>query len=220
MRRTKAATTLPGMIGALARGELILVQYDYWVRAVWKDEKGWLQTDIEKAQQAKQLGCVPPPGYYDSEGEQIPGAIDLRQAIKDAPKEVRDGDRQGRIWPPCPEGVACPRLSTDESHTAKTHTQEQARLAESTGVTAAIRALGGRWWTEEMQEESLEAQCSQPDACPCFKGGTLNYCNALGAAACFGGFGYCNVRWGPDDHSQNYWKGQETVARLAQLSRA
>ena len=220
VRRNQTMPRLPGMIGALMRGELILVQHDYWIRAVWKDEKGWLQTDTEKAQQSGQLGCVPPGrdgGYYDSEGEQIPGAIDLRKAIKEAPKEVREGNRQGKIWRPCRWGVACPRLSTDESHTAKAHTPEQARLAESTGVTAAIRALGGRWWTEEMQEEALEAQCCQPDACPCFKSGTLQVCNSLGAAYCFGGFGYCNVKWGPDCHSQNYWKGQETVAKLAQL---
>jgi len=63
-------------------------------------------------------------------------------------------------------------LVQHENHTA--HTPEQARLAESMGVTAAIRALGGRWWTEEMQEEALEVQCSQPDACPCFKGGCSN----------------------------------------------
>ena len=220
VRRNQAMSPLTGMIGALVRGELILVQHDYFVTAVWKDEKGWLQTDNEKVQQSGQLGCVPPGrhgGYYDSEGEQIPGAIDLRQAIKEAPKEVREGDRQGKIWAPCRRGVACPRLSTDESHTAQAHTLEQARLAESTGVTTAIRALGGRWWTAEMQEEALEAQCSQPDACPCFKAGTFQISNTLGADGCSGGFGYCTERWGANCHSQDYWKGEETVARLAEL---
>ena len=210
------------MIGALAWGELILMQHDgwesaIWKNAIWKNEKGGLQKDTERAQQAGQLGCVPPPSYNDSRARKIMGAIDLRQAIKEAPKEVRKGDRQGKIWPPCRWGVACPRLSTDESNTAKAHTPEQARLAESTGVTTAIRALGGRWWTAEMQEEALEAQCSQPDACPCFKGGTLQVSNTLGADGCSGCFGYCKERWGANCHSQDYWKGEETVARLAEL---
>ena len=163
-----------------------------WKNAIWNNEKGGLQKDTESAQQAGQLGCVPPPSYNDSRARKIMGAIDLRQAIKEAPKEVRKGDRQGKIWPPCRWGVACPRLSTDESNTAKAHTPEQARLAESTGVTAAIHAMGGRWWTDG-QRRCRKRRWRHSAACrmrvrASLKHGTLQVSNALGAARCFGGF--------------------------------
>ena len=186
---------LTGMIGAMARGELVLIREAHWVHAVWKDEEGLLQTDCEEMQQAQQLGCIPDNHDFSC----VPGVyIDLRKAIKKAPEEVREGDRQAKVWPVCRWGVACPRLSTDESHTAKAHTQEQARLAECEGVTAAVRALGGRWLTDEMKEEALEALASRPDACPCIKGGA----------------GFCVL---PSIHGRHYWQGEETVARLQQL---
>lgn len=192
VRRKKPLT---GMVGAMSRGELVLVREEVWVHAVWKDEEGLLQSDCEKMQQAQQLGCIPDNHDFNC----IPGAhLDLRRAIKEAPEAVREGDRQGKIWPVCRWGVACPRLSTDESHTAKHHTPEQARLAEGEGVTAAVRALGGRWMTDEMREEALEALASQADACPCYKGGA----------------GFCVIR---SYHNRQYWQGEETVARLQRL---
>ena len=49
---------LPGAIGAQARGELVLLMHDEWVHAVWKDEEGYLNEEVEKNQQAQQLGCI------------------------------------------------------------------------------------------------------------------------------------------------------------------
>ena len=143
------------VVGAMSRGELVLVREEVWVHAVWKDEEGLLQSDCEKMQQAQQLGCIPDNHDFNC----IPGAhLDLRRAIKEAPEAVREGDRQGKIWPVCRWGVACPRLSTDESHTAKHHTPEQARLAEGVGVTAAVGALGGGWMREVVVEAVVEEE--------------------------------------------------------------
>ena len=126
-------TPLRGMPGAMMRGDLVLVQDDLWVHATWKDENGILRTECEKNQQAQQLGCISDDAVeaWFQSGAAFPRAIDIRPH--------RDSYRS----PLCRWGVACPKLGTHASHAG--HTAEQAARAEELGVTAALRALGGRW---------------------------------------------------------------------------
>lgn len=184
VRRVKP---LPGSIGAMARGELVLLMDKTWVHAVWKDEEGLLHTDCEKNQQAQQLGCIAEKDVdtWFASGAAFPGAIDMRSETLVSHASCR--------W-----GIACPRLALDEEHTAAAHTTAEARLAEGKGATAALRALGGRWITESERRQKIEEVACQPDACPCFKGGSES----------------CVM---PGLHGRNYWQGAATVARLAQL---
>ena len=162
---------LPGAIGAMARGQLVLLMHDEWVHAVWKDEEGYLHEEVEKNQQAQQLGCIAESDVdaYFEDGSVFPGAIDLRSKAleKDVSEEERTKALEERMArtlalqaglgadKACRWGEACPRLSTDAEHTASAHTAAQARLAESQGATEAVRALGGRWMTDADRQSVL-----------------------------------------------------------------
>ena len=188
---------LPGMIGALARGELVLIQAKDWVHAVWKDTEGFLSTSSEKMQQAQQLGCIDPKdvdAWFESSGSStLPGAINLSgdSTDDDEAPAASSAPATGCRW-----GAACPRLSTDPEHEG--HSEAEKQLAEQKGVTAAVRALGGQWMTETIRQQRIDEQASRPDACPCWKGGAS----------------FCVM---PSMHGRDYWQGAATVARLAQL---
>lgn len=197
IRRKQA---LPGMIGALAKGELVLLHKDEWVHAVWKDEEGFLKTESEKTQQAQQLGCIDPKAVdaWFSSGGALAGTIDMCTYGSMEECRLRERALEGGLLPgtACRWGAACPRLSTDPEHGG--HTAAQARLAKQKGATSAVRALGGQWMTEAIRQARLEEQASRVDACPCWKGGA----------------GFCVL---PSAHCRDYWQGEATVARLESL---
>lgn len=136
--RKKVRRTAPiggnGMAAAFARNELVLLQEDVWVSATWKSD-GEVHTEIEKAQQVWQLGCVPEDCPFDK-GYAVVGAIDVR--TKGGRHGVDSEYARGCRW-----GVACALLSIDAAHTAEKHTLAEVELAERRGATATLRALQG-----------------------------------------------------------------------------
>lgn len=140
---------MPGMIGAMAKGQLVLLHKDEWVHAVWKDEEGFLKMESEKTQQAQQLGCIDPKAVdaWFSSGGALAGTIDMCTHGSMEERRLRGRALEVGLLPgtACRWGIACPRLSTDPEHSG--HTAVQARLAEQKGATSAVRALGGKWMT-------------------------------------------------------------------------
>lgn len=109
-----------------------------------------LHSDVEKNQQAQQLGCIDEKdvdAWFDA-GTCFPGAIDMRcHGGSDEEERARTRALEAGLEPgkACRWGVACPRLSTDAAHTAAAHTAAQAAESGLKGGSTAVCALGGRW---------------------------------------------------------------------------